>query len=43
MTIVDPFRMKVGLFRDPERTRPVRRLNKLDDFESTDPVSGFHY
>jgi putative glutathione S-transferase len=44
MTIVDPFRNEKGwAFRDPERTRPGSPLDKLDDFESTDPVSGFHY
>jgi len=44
MTIVDPFRNEKGwAFRDPERTRPGSPLDKLDDFESTDPVGGFHY
>ncbi len=44
MTIVDPFRDEKGwAFRDPERSRPGSALNKLDEFESTDPVSGFHY
>ena len=44
MTIVDPFRDEKGwAFRDPERSRPGSALNKLDQFESTDPVNGFHY
>ncbi len=44
MTIVDPFRDEKGwAFRDPERSRPGSALNKLDQFESTDPVSGFQY
>jgi putative glutathione S-transferase len=43
MTIVDPIRDEKGwAFRDPERTRPGS-LGNLDDFESTDPVNGFHY
>jgi len=43
MTIVDPIRDEKGwAFRDPERTRP-RSLGNLDEFESTDPVNGFHY
>src|SRR5437867_10242466 len=44
MTIVDPSRDEKGwAFRDPERTRPGARLDNLDEFESTDPVNGFHY
>ncbi|PYJ81881.1 MAG: glutathione-dependent reductase [Verrucomicrobia bacterium] len=44
MTIVDPFRDEKGwAFRDPERSRPGSALNKLDQFESTDPVNDFHY
>src|SRR4029077_21126205 len=44
MTIVDPFRDEKGwAFRDPERSRPGSALDKLDQFESTDPVNGFHY
>jgi putative glutathione S-transferase len=43
MTIVDPIRDEKGwAFRDPERTRPGS-LGDLDEFESTDPVNGFHY
>jgi len=43
MTIVDPFRDEKGwAFRDPERSRPGK-LKDLDNFESTDPVNGFHY
>src|SRR5216110_1545648 len=36
MTIVDPF-------RDPERSRSGSALNKLDQFESTDPINRFRY
>jgi putative glutathione S-transferase len=44
MTIVDPFRDEKGwAFRDPERSRPGSALDKLDQFESIDPVNGFHY
>jgi glutathionyl-hydroquinone reductase len=44
MTIVDPFRDEKGwAFRDPERSRPGTALNKLDEFESTDPVDSFRY
>jgi putative glutathione S-transferase len=44
LTIVDPFRDERGwAFRDPERSRPGSALDKLDRFESTDPVNGFHY
>jgi glutathionyl-hydroquinone reductase len=44
MTIVDPFRDEKGwAFRDPERSRPGSALDKLDEFESTDPVNGFRY
>jgi len=44
LTIVDPFRDEKGwAFRDPERSRPGSQLNKLDEFESTDDVNGFHY
>ena len=44
MTIVDPFRDEKGwAFRDPERSRPGSALDRLDQFESTDPVNGFHY
>jgi putative glutathione S-transferase len=44
MTIVDPFRDEKGwAFRDPERSRPGSALDKLGEFESTDPVNGFHY
>ena len=43
MTIVDPIRDDKGwAFRDAERTRPGS-LSNLDEFESTDPVNGFHY
>src|ERR1700693_6163001 len=43
MTIVDPFRDDKGwAFRDPERSRPGK-LKDLDNFESTDPINGFHY
>ena len=44
MTIVDPFRDEKGwAFRDPERSRPGSALNKLDQFESTDPINRFRY
>jgi len=44
LTIVDPFRDQKGwAFRDPERSRPGSALNKLDEFESTDPINRFHY
>lgn len=44
MTVVDPFRDEKGwAFRDPERTRPGSPLDKLDDFESTDPINRFRY
>jgi putative glutathione S-transferase len=44
MTVVDPFRDEKGwAFRDPERTRPGISLENLDQFESTDPVSGFRF
>jgi len=44
MTIVDPFRDEKGwAFRDPERSRPGSALNKLDEFESTDPINRFRY
>jgi len=44
MTIVDPFRDQKGwAFRDPERSRPGSPLNKLDKFESTDPINDFRY
>jgi putative glutathione S-transferase len=43
MTIVDPVRDEKGwAFRDPEQTRPGSSRN-LDEFESTDPINGFHY
>ncbi len=43
MTIVDPIRDDKGwAFRDGERTRPGS-LGNLNEFESTDPVNGFHY
>ena len=44
MTIVDPFRDEKGwAFRDPERSRSGSALNKLDQFESTDPINRFRY
>jgi putative glutathione S-transferase len=44
MTVVDPFRDEKGwAFRDPERSRPGSALNKLDQFESTDPINRFRY
>lgn len=44
ITIVDPFRDEKGwAFRDPERIRPGTTLDDLDEFESTDPISGFRY
>lgn len=44
MTIVDPFRDEKGwAFRDPEMSKPGSDLEKLDDFESTDPVNRFRY
>jgi len=44
MTIVDPFRDEKGwTFRDPEMSKPGSDLEKLDDFESTDPVNRFRY
>jgi len=44
MTIVDPFRDEKGwAFRDPERNRPGSALDKLDQFESTDPINRFRY
>jgi putative glutathione S-transferase len=43
MTVVDPYRDEKGwALRDPERSRPGA-LDHLDEFESTDPVSGFRY
>src|ERR1700758_3127396 len=44
MTIVDPFRDEKGwAFRDPAKSNPGSDLNKLDEFESTDPVNRFRY
>jgi putative glutathione S-transferase len=44
MTVVDPFRDGKGwAFRDPELSKPGSDLKKLDQFESTDPVTGFRY
>src|SRR6516164_11264687 len=44
MTIVDPFRDEKGwAFRDPDRIQPQTPLEKLDEFESTDPINGFRF
>ena len=44
LTIVDPFRDEKGwAFRDPEMIQPGTSLDKIDDFESTDPINGFKY
>ena len=44
LTIVDPFRDEKGwAFRDPDMSKPASDLKKLDQFEPTDPINGFHY